>query len=131
MGLAYVASSGSLIVADSEVDEMTLFADANVFITSTGGALEGVFSTAEYTREPADVAVGARGRIVLFVDDVLDLVVKVRAGADRRWGTSDDLVSSFSTRSFGSRDPEGLGYVEGSVPHRWEQHAGLPHRPGA
>jgi hypothetical protein len=115
MGLAYLASSGSLLVADSEVDEMTLFADANVFVTSTAGALEGSFSTAAYTREPADVAVGARGRVLLFVDDVLDLVFKVRAGVDRRWGTSDDLVSSFSTRSFGSHDPEGLGYGDGSL----------------
>jgi hypothetical protein len=115
MGLAYLPSKHRLIVADSEVDEMRLFDGINVFTSTVAGRPKRGVDATPYTDEPADVAVGRRGRTLLFSDDLSDRIFVVRRGRDGRWGSDDDRVRSFSTRPFGSRDPEGLGYGGGSL----------------
>jgi len=115
MGLAYLPSRHRLIVADSEVDEVALFDGANVFMLTAGGSPKRGLDVTSYTREPADVAVGPGGRSLLFADDLIDRIFRVRPGRDGRWGTDDDRVAWFPTKPFGSSDPEGLGYGAGSL----------------
>lgn len=115
MGLSYLPSRHRLIVADSEVDEVALFEHANIFMMTTGGSPRRGLDVTSYTREPADVAVGPGGRSLLFSDDLIDRIFRVRRGRDGRWGTDDDRVRLFPTKPFGSSDPEGLGYGAGSL----------------
>jgi DNA-binding beta-propeller fold protein YncE len=115
MGLAYQASTGRLIVSDSEVEETKVFAGTNVWLRTTSGKPRGKFDTTSYSIEPTDVAARSGGRVMFFVDDNQDRVFRIRVGHDGRWGTDDDKIFSFSTRPFGSRDPEGLGFGDGSL----------------
>jgi hypothetical protein len=115
MGLAYIASNATLVVSDSEVDETGLYHNVNIWLTSADLGPTSAFGTGRYTVEPADVAAGRGGRTLFLCDDTLDRVFTVRAGPDERWGTKDDRVTSFPTDSFGSADPEGLGYGHGSL----------------
>ena len=115
MGLAYLPSDRRLIVADSEVDELSMFDGANVFMMTTGGSQRRGLDMTSYTREPADVTVGPKGRTLLLSDDLIDRIFRVGRGRDGRWGTDDDRVRMFPTKLFGSSDPEGLGYGAGSL----------------
>ena len=110
VGLAYMPTERRLIITDSEVEETSLWAGANVWFTTLKGRPTRSFSTTRYTKEPTDVAVGRKGLTLYFSDDDLHRIFIVHRGADRRWGTRDDPVSSFSTLSFGSHDPEGLAF---------------------
>jgi hypothetical protein len=113
-GVAFQRSSGRLLVVDSEVDESTGagYHGANAWFASRRGRVLRTFATLGFTHEPTDVAVkGARGRTLFFTDDNRDRIFVVRAGSDRRWGTGDDQVSSFSTHTFGNRDPEGIAFA--------------------
>lgn len=103
------SSSGRLLVADSEVEEIpALFEGRNVFEVTTGGALVGGFKTTRFSDEPVGLA--RKGRTLFLCDDNTDEVFTVRPGRDRRYGTRDDKVTSFNTRAFGSRDPEGIAF---------------------
>jgi DNA-binding beta-propeller fold protein YncE len=113
-GVAYQRSTGRLLVVDSEVDESTGagYDAANAWFTSRRGRVRRTFTTLGFTHEPTDVAIkGARGRTLFFTDDNRDRIFVVRPGADRRWGTGDDVVSSFSTHTFGNRDPEAIAFA--------------------
>jgi hypothetical protein len=113
-GVAYQRSTGRLLVVDSEVDESTGagYHGANAWFTSRRGRVLRTFATLGFSREPTDVAVkGARGRTLFFTDDNRDRIFVVRPGADGRWGTGDDQVTSFSTHPFGNRDPEAIAFA--------------------
>jgi DNA-binding beta-propeller fold protein YncE len=123
-GITYMPAERRLIVTDSEVDETNVWAGKNVWFTTLKGRPIRSFSTARYTKEPTDVAVGKKGLTLYFSDDDLHRIFIVHRGPDRRWGTWDDPVSSFSTLSFGSRDAEGIAFggrslfvTDGKVTH--------------
>lgn len=114
MGLAYQRWKDRLVVVDSEVEETGLFAGVNVWFASPAGEVRRSWATTAFSREPTDVAI--RGKRTLFVtDDNQDRVFIVRRGPDKRWGSADDVVPSFSTRPFRCRDPEGLELARGSL----------------
>jgi len=111
-GLAFLPS-GNLLVADAEVDEIpSLYKGKNVFEVTTAGELVDSFRTTRFSTEPAGLAV-IDGRVGVSDDDG-DRVFLVGPGPDRRYGTKDDRVRSFSTSPFGSNDPEGLAYGGGA-----------------
>lgn len=113
-GVAWWAAKGRLIVVDSEVEEMAIYAGANTFEASTDGTLIRTSTTfPAFSAEPTDVAADANR--VLFVDDGLDRVFIVDVGTDGDLGTADDSHTSFSTRTFNSHDPEGLAFGAGIV----------------
>ncbi len=115
-GIAYSSAMRRLIVTDGEVEETVHFQGANAFRARRSGALVGAFDLTGVSREPAGVAVRPRSRRLLYVaDDNANRIFVVRSGPDRRWGTGDDRVRWISTRAFGSEDPEGLAYGEGSL----------------
>ena len=107
-------SSGNLLVSDGEVEEIpSLYEGKNVFEITTAGELADSFTTTRFSDEPAGLAV--RENTVFISDDDADMVFRVRPGPDGSWGTKDDRVSSFSTRPFGSNDPEGLALGGGAL----------------
>jgi len=111
-GLAFNRSTNRLLVSDAEVEEVPgLWEGGNLFTASRGGALIRRGSVLRATTEPEDVAWHDGSRSLYVVDDDRDRVYRIRAGKDGRIGTSDDRARAIlKTRSFGSRDPEGLAW---------------------
>jgi hypothetical protein len=112
-GIAYLRRSGRFLVVDGEVEETRVWRRANMWLINGDGVVLRSFKTTRYSSEPADVAVYRR--TIYIIDDDRDRIFRVRRGRDRRLGTRDDSVVSFSTRGFGVRDPEGIAYGRGSL----------------
>jgi hypothetical protein len=113
-GITYLPASGTILVADAEVDEMPpYFAGKNIFESTTGGSLFRTFSTTAFSKEPTDVAVNPTNKHLFFSDDDKDRIFEVDPGGDRQFGTGDDTVTSFDTRAFDSFDPEGVTFGPG------------------
>lgn len=111
-GIAYISHLGTLLVSDGEVNEMSnLFTGANLFQMSRGGALLGTLTTLPFSDEPTGVAYNPTNHHLFFSDDTgIRSVYELNPGTDGRYGTSDDIVTSFRTAAFGSSDPEGITY---------------------
>jgi sugar lactone lactonase YvrE len=111
-GLTLIRSTNRLIVSDAEVEEIPrLWKGGNLFTASRRGALIRRGSVLRATPEPEDVAWHGGSRSLYVVDDDRDRVYRIRAGDDGRVGTTDDRSRAIlRTRSFGSRDPEGLAW---------------------
>jgi hypothetical protein len=112
-GLAYRASSDTVFVVDSEVEETPLYDDANVWEIRRNGRVIRTGSTLAFSDEPVDIAYRPHSRHFFVADDDQDAVFDVGIGADGRIGTSDDHVRLISTAAFDSTDPEGLAFGEG------------------
>ena len=109
-GLAYDSVTGRLVIDDGEVDEMGIYAGKQVWETSLTGQVLRSYNVLAYTDEPVGIACNANNRHVFISDDDHDKVWDFNPGPDNLVGTSDDSRTSFTTTSFGSGDPEGLGY---------------------
>jgi hypothetical protein len=105
-GIAYVRRSERFLVVDGEVDETPHWHGANVWLIDRDGSVLRSMDLTDVTTEPSDISVF--GRTVFVSDDVRDEILRIRRGPDRRLGTRDDVVRSFSTHGWGSTDPEGL-----------------------
>ena len=110
--IVYISHLGTLLVSDSEVDEMPrLFAGKNLFQMSPNGALVGTLTTVNFSDEPAGIAYNPNNRHLFFADDTgTKSVYELNPGQDGLYNTSDDIVTSFKTSAFGSKDPEGIAY---------------------
>ena len=122
-GLAYVPSSNTLMVSDSEVEETvngkTHFAGANVWeLTLTGSvARTANISTVAPTLvpmsdEPSGVAWSSLSGHFFFTDDRSLMVWDLNPGADGLVGSVDDTWTGFDTMAAGIGDPEGIAYDE-------------------
>ncbi len=110
MGMAYISSSGRLLVSDSEVEEMSIFKRVNVFESTLPGKVAGTFKTTSFSNEPTGVAFNPSNRHLFFSDDDADKVFEINPGPDGRYFTSDDIRTSFDTRPIKSMDAEGIAY---------------------
>jgi hypothetical protein len=111
MGLAYRKSTDTVLVVDSEVEEIpALWQGVNFWEMSRDGSVVATGSTIAFSPEPADVAFRPNSAHVYISDDDQDAVFDVNVGPDHKMGTSDDTVRTLSTRAFGNHDPEGIGY---------------------
>ncbi|HWQ14624.1 MAG TPA: hypothetical protein VNL77_17640 [Roseiflexaceae bacterium] len=101
---------GSLVVTDGEVDEMSIWAGANVFQSSLTGNLQRTYNVTPYTREAVgiDIAVNPVTEHFFISDDGQKMIHEFDVGDDRVFTPSQDFVRSFSTTAFGNGDPEGL-----------------------
>jgi len=114
-GLAYRASTNTLLVVDSEVDEIpALFVGKNGFEATMAGTLLATFSTTKFTTEPAGLAINPANGHIFVSDDSKKRVFEIDAGPDGLYFTSDDIRTSFSTLGF-SQDPEGLAFGAGNL----------------
>jgi SdiA-regulated protein len=109
-GITYDSATGRLVISDAEVEEMSIWAGKNVFETSLAGAVLRSYNVTSFTIEPTGTAFDANTGAVYFSDDDADMVFVVKPGADGLIGTADDTRTSFTTRDFGSDDPEGIAY---------------------
>ena len=119
-GIAFDPATGSLVISDSEVEEMpTLFAGKNVWRTTLAGAFVGTSSTTVYTNEPSGLAFDSRPASPsiptaghLFVsDDGLNRIFEVAPGPDSTIGTTDDLrVDTIDVGSYGIGDSEDVAF---------------------
>ncbi|BAY25936.1 beta-L-arabinobiosidase [Calothrix sp. NIES-2100] len=117
-GIVYISHLDSFLIDDGEVDEMpTYFTGRNIFQVSRTGTLEKTLSTINYSNEPTGIAYNPANRFLYITDDNKRLVFQINPGADGNYNTSDDVVTSFSTSSWGTatdntddHDPEDIAY---------------------
>jgi uncharacterized protein YjiK len=115
-GLAYLPASGTLLVADGEVNEMPpYFTGKNLFEASLSGTLLKTLTTISFSDEPVGLDVNPANKHLFISDDTgTRSVYELNPGPDGLYNTSDDTFTSFKTADFGSSDPEGLAYDAGS-----------------
>jgi DNA-binding beta-propeller fold protein YncE len=109
-GITYIPATDTLLVADSEVDEMPIFRGANLFLMSRAGALAGTGATLGFSREPSGLAFDSATSTLFVSDDDKRAVFIDQTGPDERYGTGDDIVARMSTVPFGSLDPEDVAF---------------------
>lgn len=116
-GVAYLSSSGTLLVSDSEVEDWPNFQGDNLFEVSLSGELLDTFSTIPFplpypSYEPTGVAYNPDNEHLFISDDDWKRVFEVNPGVDEQYDTSDDIVTSFSTSEsdFQCQDPEGVAF---------------------
>jgi uncharacterized protein YjiK len=122
-GIAYLdpantpSGTDRLFIADGEVDEIpTLFTGDNYFETNLPGTLNRTGSSLSYSSEPTGVDLNPANGHLFVSDDNVDKIFEVIPGNDGLYGSSDDtVVASFSTRPFGSFDPEGVAFDGGNL----------------
>ena len=108
-GLTYDALNDRLVMTDSEVDEMPIYAGKNAFEMSRTGVVARSTTTLAYTPEPAGLTLDPTKREFYISDDDKDKVFVVGEGADGLLNTADDSLRSFSVRNF-CPDAEGLAF---------------------
>jgi hypothetical protein len=114
-GVELLGSAGPLLLGDAEVEEMPIYAGANLFEVGLDGALVGVGDTTFFTDEPAGLARNPGNGHLFFTDDVGPRsFYEVNPGADGRVGPGD-AITQVVTSAFGSTDPEGAAYGGGSL----------------
>ena len=113
-GIAYNPNTGTLIIADCDVDEMpNYFAAKNVFFATLSGQLIEGFTTTTtpiHSNEPSGVAYNPTNGHIYISDDHALKVFDDDPGTDGLFNTADDVIRSVSTLSFGNSDPEGVAY---------------------
>jgi hypothetical protein len=115
-GIAYQQSSGKLLMCDSEVNEMPLYQGGNVFELTESGNLFDTFDTTHFSDEPTGVTINPANQHCFFSDDTgTKKVYEVDPGPDATCLTGDDTVTSFRTEDFGSGDPEGVAFGQGTL----------------
>lgn len=110
MGMTYKKKGNTIIVVDSEVEETIRWTNVNVWYISPSGTTRLTWKTTRFSNEPTDVAIKG-GKTLFITDDDNSLIYVVRRGADNKFGTADDIVDHFSTKAFGSLDPQGLTFA--------------------
>ncbi|KUM26160.1 hypothetical protein AU467_04035 [Mesorhizobium loti] len=109
--IVYISHLGTLLVADSEVDEMSIFTGKNLYQMNLNGTLAGTLTTINFSDEPAGVTYNPTNHHLFFADDTgTKSVYELNPGKDGLYNTSDDIVTSFRTSAFGSSDSESLAY---------------------
>ena len=109
-GIVYLESLDTLLVSDSEVNEMPIFTGDNLYLMTLSGNLIDTLTTTLFSREPTGVAYNPTNDHLFFSDDNADEIYEMDPGPDGLYGTSDDIITYFYTGFFGSYDPEGVEF---------------------
>jgi uncharacterized protein YjiK len=109
-GIAYVPGSGSLLMSDSEVNEMNIYEGVNMFELTLSGSLFDTWDTTDYSGEPTGVAYNPSNGHAFISDDSAKGVWIVDPRSGGQFGDGNDHVSFLDTDAFGSSDPEGVTY---------------------
>jgi putative Ig domain-containing protein len=107
-GVVYLPGPDRLMVADSEVDEVTGagYQGVNLWQSTRTGSVSDTGTTVPFTREPTGLGFDPiTGSLFVSSDDNKRIYI-VKAGADGRFGTSDDVLSHIDAGAFGSTDVE-------------------------
>jgi hypothetical protein len=106
---------GNLLITDSEVEKLPVFAGKNVFEATLQGELQDAYNVLGFTHEPNGIAQNTLINHIFIADDDQRRIFEIDPGNDNRIGTSDDVISSIDTLAFGSDDPEGVAYGDGGT----------------
>lgn len=129
-GIAYLPAADQLLVSDSEVEEMAIYQQANLFQLTLSGSKTRTGRTTAYTNEPTRLSFDPVDGHLFVADDVLRRVFTVYLGVDGEVGTGDDtVVASFDTSAYGNTDPEDVAFDGGPLRQRRHRHGGLPGLP--
>lgn len=111
-GITYLSSNGTLLVSDSEVNEIpALFTGDNLFEMTLPGVLSDTLTTVPFSDEPTGVTYNPADEHLFFSDDTgTSSIYELNPGPDGIYDTADDIVTSFSTEDFMSNDPEGVAF---------------------
>jgi DNA-binding beta-propeller fold protein YncE len=90
-GIAFLNSSNTLLISDSEVNEMFIFTGDNLFEVTLSGNLLHSLTTIPFSNEPCGVGYNPGNGHVFFSDDDADEVFEMDPGADGLHGTADDI----------------------------------------
>lgn len=118
-GISYWPANDTLMIVDGEVEEMSppVNQGVNVFETTRSGVLLRTYNVTPFTTEPVGVEIEVdpiNGHFFIS-DDSHKTVYDIDLGPDRLFRTSDDIVRSFLTTSFGNNDPEGIAIGGGRM----------------
>ena len=114
--VVYLPASNTLLVVDSEVEEMSIWNNVSQWEATLGGT---VLDTADltppsgFTNEPTGVSVNPANGHLFYSDDGMKRIYEINPGPDGNYFTSDDTRTFFSTSAFGSSDPEDVTYHPG------------------
>jgi hypothetical protein len=115
-GIAYLPFSNTLLISDSEVEEMpNYYMGKNVFESSLTGTLLSTCVTTAFSNEPTGTAINPANRHIFFSDDSQDRVYEINPGPDGIYCTADDTRTFISTTAFNSADPEGVAFGGGKL----------------
>jgi hypothetical protein len=107
-GVAYWPAKGTLLITDSEVEEMAIDEGFNAFEASLNGNLINTFNIKNFTIEPTGVCVNPINGHIFITDDDDNRVFEIYVGKDQLFNTADDVITYIDTLTFGSNDPEGV-----------------------
>ena len=119
-GIGYLNNSGTLLIADGEVNEIpNLFTGDNLFEISLDGTLIATTTTVDsapagFSVEPTGVSgINPLNNHIFISDDGDREITELDPGPDGFYGTADDSVAEFSTMDFSpsGTDPEGVAYA--------------------
>ena len=96
-------------MADSEVEEMSIWAQVNLWKIHRDGTLDDTANIRSFTRPTGLRFDPATGR--LFISDDSARKIFIVSGTDGKYGTSDDVRTSFSTTAFGNTDPVDVAFA--------------------
>src|SRR5215212_3806374 len=114
-GIAYDSLSQRLLVADGEVDEMSIYKGANVFEATLAGNVVKTTNTLAFSHEPVGAAFGSadpegaaydRAGNRLFIADGEGSEIYRISPVDGIFGNGNDQVQHFDTALLGITDPE-------------------------
>jgi PKD repeat protein/uncharacterized protein YjiK len=117
-GITYLAFADHLLISDSEVNEMRIFEDVNLFEITRAGNVRKTGNTLVYQlshKEPTGTAYNPANEHVFISNDDQDRIYEVDRGPDDVYGTTDDIVTYFDTDPFQSGDPEGVAFGGGDL----------------
>ena len=111
-GIAYIADRDTLLVSDSEVEEMTIFAGVNLYELTKSGTLTDTGLTQPWSNEPTGVSYNTdNGHLLVSDDGGQGNVYDLDPGPDGRFGTGDDSTFHLDLGDFaGDIDSEGVAY---------------------
>ncbi|NCF66897.1 MAG: PKD domain-containing protein [Chloroflexi bacterium] len=103
-GATYLPHSDRLLETDSEVNEKTIYEDANQFEMTLGGSLVKTYDTTDFTNEPTGIAFDPDRNHLFITDDNAKMVYES--------DLSYNMVNSFSVSRLDGKgvDPEGIAY---------------------
>lgn len=103
-GLTFLSDDGPLLLSDSEIEETPFFTGNNIFELILSDDLIFGLSTLGFSKEPTGVSFNTVTGTLFLTDDDKGKVFEVDPLEP------DVVLTSFSTRNFGSTDPEGITF---------------------
>ncbi|NND13970.1 MAG: hypothetical protein HKO10_08395, partial [Acidimicrobiia bacterium] len=103
-GLSFNSAGSDLLVSDSEVNEMSIWAGANLFRSNLSGGLTNTYNTTSYSDEPTGIAYNPLNGHIFISDDT------GRTAIYEVDGFSGNVVNSITENHIGTVDAEGIAF---------------------